>query len=808
MYKEEKVYKSTLDYFNQDRLATQVWMDKYALKNKERKFLELSPKDTQERLIEEFRRIEKQFKNSLNYKEIYNLISNFKYSIPAGSAIFGIGNKYSKTSLGNCFVIGNQRDSYEGILQTDAEQVQLMKRRGGVGHDLSHIRPKGSIVKNAAVTSAGIVPFMHRFSNSTNEVAQDGRRGALMLSLNINHPDVEDFITSKDDLSKITGANISVKVTDEFMQCIKTNEDYPLRFNNSTYSWISTKKLWNKIIHQAWKSAEPGIMFWDTITRESPADCYKHFKSVSSNPCSEVSLSPYDSCRLLSINLYPMVSNPFTTKATLNINKLVEVAYSSQKLLDDLIELEQEKIIAIMEKVSKEYSSTSTGEFRLWAKILGSLEGGRRTGLGFLGMADMLAALNIKYGSDESIKLVEEVTRIIAINSYKSSIDMAKERGAFPAWNLETEKDNPFIQRILSQLDSKYIKRYKKYGRRNIANLAIAPTGSLAIMTQTSSGIEPVFQIQYNRRRRVDKDYPNAVIDKEGNYWEEYTVLHPKFKCYIHLSKDGIIDTGNYRTNLKKWEEGSPYYKSTAKDINPLQKIKIQSVVQKWIDHSISVTYNLPKNTTEKEIDNIYFEAWKQGLKGITIYREDSRAGILFNKKYFESHQAPKRPSILKADIYHPTIKGDQYLVIIGLMEDKPYEIFCFKKNGINITKSFTKGYVKKIKGQSYNLLNILQENVVKDITKYFEKPYEEFATRMISTALRHGADVNFVVEQLNKAGGLIQDYSKVISRTLKKYIKDGLILSNKQCPSCKNKSLIYEDGCKICTICGFSVCD
>lgn len=804
MHKEGDVYNSALDYFNQDRLATQVWMDKYALKNKNNKFLELSPKDTQERLIEEFARIEKQFKNPLNYKRIYNLVSNFRYSIPAGSIIFGVGNKYSKTSLGNCFCISNKEDSYGSILRTDAEQVQLMKRRGGVGHDLSHLRPKGSIVQNAANTATGAHSFMTRYSNSTNEVAQGGRRGALLLTININHPDIEDFIIAKDDLSKITGANISVKITDEFMWCVENDKNYSLLFPTepekdevSTEIIIKAKELWDKIIHQAHKNAEPGLLFWDTILRESPADCYENFKSISLNPCAEVPLSQYDSCRLLSINLYSMVDNPFTNKATLDKNKIAEVAYKSQKLLDDIIELEHEKIGIILSKIDNEDSSGEyLIEYKLWKKIQTSLLSGRRTGLGYLGIADMLAALNIKYGSEESIKVIEEVTRIIAVNSYKSSIDMAKDRGAFPIWNLKTEKDNPFIQRILSQLSNKYIKRYEKYGRRNIANLAIAPTGSLAIITQTTSGIEPVFQIQYDRRRRVDEHYPNAIIDKQGNHWEEYTILHPQFQTWININK------------ISKSIEDSPYYKSMAKDINPFQKIKIQSVAQKWIDHSISITYNLPENTTEEEVSKIYFEAWKQGLKGITIYRENSREGILFNKKHFESHNAPKRTKILEANIYHPTIKGEQYLVLVGLMEKKPYEIFCFKKNGFSLSKNVVSGYIRKTKSQSYDLLNVNKEVIVENITKYFYKPYEEFATRMISTALRHGADVNFIVEQLNKAEGQLFEYSKVIGRTLKRYIKDGLIVNNKQCPSCKNKSLIYEGGCKICTVCGFSVCD
>jgi ribonucleoside-diphosphate reductase alpha chain len=823
IYTKKHVYEETLKFFDGDDLATNVWIDKYALRDKKENFLENNPMHMYERVASELNRIERTYDNPLSYGTILRLLLERKF-IPAGSNLFGIGNDYQYTSLANCFVIGNTEDSYSGLLQTDAEQALLMKRRGGVGHDISHLRPKGSLVQNAAKTSTGSVSFMNRFSNTTREVGQGGRRGALMLTMIITHPDIFDFITAKDDLTKITGANISVRITDEFMEAVKKDKDFVLRYphipnlegdidelplnetitNKYGYMFrkIKARQLWNVIIKQAHKNGEPGLLFWDNIVNNSPADCYEQFQTKSTNPCGEVPLSFYDSCRLASMILPSYVVDPFTKNARFDFDLFAEDVEKAQRLMDDTIDLEKERIEAILEKINKEYSVNNI-ESVLWQKILTSLLDGRRTGLGTLGLADALAMLNIPYGSPESIRIAEDIHKSLALGSYSSSIILAKERGCFTAYDYKREKDHIFIRKIYDKLSNKLQKEYEKYGRRNISNLSIAPTGTLAILTGYSSGIEPVFKLFYNRKRRVDENHPNKSFkDDSGDWWEEYKVLHLQFKKY--LKQFGDID----EKDLHKYIEKSPYYNVTTEDIYPVDKIKLQSAIQQWIDHSISITHNVSEDTTYESIESIYFKAWETGCKGSTVYRQNSRLGVLTSGKpeeKFKQHDSIKRPKDVPCDIYIPTSKGQKYVVCIGIIDNHPFEIFAFDYDD-NFKIPEDKGILRKVKKGYYDLIIPNGSNIViKDVTSKMSQS-EEDRTRMISTALRHGADIKFVVEQLRKSKGDITTFSKVIARVLSKYINSGT-LQKATCPVC-NATLVYEGGCNICKNCGFSKCE
>ena len=812
-FSAEQVRKATLRYYENDALAADVWMSKYALKDKKGEFKELSPLDMYDRITREIIRIERKlYDNPLKFEDVYDMLQ-YKYFTFAGSVLFGLGNNYQLTSLGNCYVIGNEEDSYSGIMQMDTELIQLSKRRAGVGLDLSHLRPANAQVNNAALTSTGSISFMDRYSNSIREVSQNGRRGALILTLNINHPDIQKFIVAKNDLTKITGANISVKITDDFMEAVEDDKEYNLTFNDIVIP-VKAKKIWDSLIHQAWKNAEPGVLFWDRIIEENPADCYDDFKTKSVNPCGEVTLSPYDSCRLGSMVLSSFVDNPFTESARFNFTKFRIYVDIAQQLMDDLIDLENEKIEAILAKIDSEEKSVNSLEKDLWVKIRKSLLNGRRTGLGLFGLADVFAMMNIRYGSEMSIALTEKIAKTMAVESYKSSFRLAKSRGHFPVWNKEAEKENPFVNRILSEIEEKddyeSLHNYNKYGRRNIANLSIAPTGSLAIIFQTSSGMEPLFNTHYIRRRKVEPDHPNKSFkDDTGDWWEEYTVMHHTFKQWIETASKASVSANEMSDeDVKAWEEKSPYNESTANDIDPLQKIKLQSKLQMYIDHSISCTYNVPSTITESEVSELYYQAWLYGLKGFTLYREGSRAGVLINTKKtipeidFGYRDAPKRPKILPCEIATVKVQGEQFVVVVGLYEKKPYEVFAFKfdnkfslKNGL---------IVKATKGR-YNILTEQKETYAEDITSDMS-PMEEDRTRLISTALRHGADIKFIVEQLSKSKSDITSFSKAIARTLNTYITTPIMVTDK-CPECKSE-LSYEGGCISCKQCGYTQCN
>ena len=1122
--------KEVLDYFRGDELATQVWLSKYALRNESGKLLDNTPDDMHHRHAKEFARIELNYSNPLSEEYIYSLMKDFKYIIPGGSILFGLGNPYTYSSLGNCFVIGNEADSYGGICKTDEEQVELMKRRGGVGHDISHLRPQYAFVSNSAKSSTGAISFMHRFSNSTREVAQEGRRGALMLSMSINHPDIEEFSTAKDDITKITGANISVRVTDEFMRCVKDNELFPLRFPTDRKDGIfkrdvSAKKLWDKIIHQAWKSAEPGVLFWDKIVNESPADYYPGFKTTSTNPCvsadtvvltdkgyikivdcvhsyqniwngkeftrvfvtftgytdkwynisfsdgttikctanhnfylkdrntpinasalligdrlqkynlpiildksnsinkdlytegfycgdgsikrkksiidlygekqllidklhyktynksqtrdvtrlyfnenynkefipdinfsinsklsflaglidsdgtqndkggsinissinkyflqnikyllqtlgvtgtltlmkkackksmpngngglslynckncyrliisatnvkkltklglktyrvklianpsrdasrfinikkieiesvkneptycfnepkehkgifngiltgqcGEIPLCPYDSCRLLSINLYSFVNNPFTKEASFDFKKLRKISIEAQRLMDDIIDLEEEKILTIIDKITKDPESEEIKltELTLWKRILKTLKDGRRTGLSGIGLADVFASLGLKFDSQEALNIAKDIYKTIAVSSYKSSVILAKERGAFPIWNLELESKNYFIYKVLVEGD--VYQNYKKFGRRNIANLTIPPSGSISILAGISSGIEPVFSLHYKRKRKVDKNHPHITfVDSQGDCWEEYTVYHPKFQEFLriqeHLMANGI-----------KSSYINPYTDSTAHEINPIARVKLQAEIQQWVDHSISSTINLPNTITESEVSDIYFYAWESGCKGITCYREGCRDGVLStiqtnstldNTESIFYHDAPKRPKILEADLYITSVQGKRFAIIIGLLDNKPYEVFAFEDSVFE--ENYVKGSTIKIKKGVYQFKSNLI--TIENLQLASEKKDEIAFTIMTSMLMRHGVKLEFIAKTLDKIPLEITSFGKAIIRILKKYIKDGIKINNTTCPECGSTSLIYSGGCLQCNQCGYSRC-
>ena len=835
-YSMEEAIESSRKYFNGDDLAATVWINKYALKDSFGNIYELNPDDMHKRIASEVARIEKKYKNPISEEEIYSVLKDFKYLIPQGGPMSGIGNKNQVASLSNCFVIGNdgRSDSYGGIMKVDQEQVQLMKRRGGVGHDLSHIRPKGSPVKNSALTSTGIGPFMERYSNSTREVAQDGRRGALMLSVLIGHPDSEDFIDAKVDTGKVTGANVSVKIDDRFMQSVVDNTPYtqqfPVESKKPTFTKdIDAKKLWDKIVHNAWKSAEPGILFWDTIIRESVPDCYSDlgYKTVSTNPCGEIPLCPYDSCRLLAINLYSYVKNPFTPKAKFDFDLFKKHIALAQRVMDDIIDLELEKIADIIAKIDSdpEEDEVKRIERNLWANIQNKAKEGRRTGVGITAEGDMLAALGITYGSEEGIDFSEKIHKIIAIEAYRSSVNLAKDRGAFKIFDAKREAKNPFIKRLFDA-DSKLAEEMINYGRRNIACLTIAPTGTTSLMSQTTSGIEPVFLPVYMRRRKVNPNDTGVTVDfvdEVGDSWEEYIVFHHKFITWMEAN--GYDPKKKYSNKeIDELVKLSPYYKATSNDIDWVSKVKMQGRVQKWVDHSISVTVNLPNSATQELVGELYVEAWRSGCKGVTVYRDGSRDGVLVStdkKKDNEKTEGfpSKRPVELDADVVRFQNNKEKWVAFIGKIEDRPYEIFtglADDEEGILLPKSVTEGKIIKSKDEEGNSRYDFQytnkrgyKTTIEGLSHKFDKEYWNYA-KLISGVLRHGMPIDKAVDlvtglQLDSES--INTWKNGVERALKKYVPNGTKVKGKQCPNCNSDALIYQEGCLICQSCGTSKC-
>lgn len=828
IYTRQEALEASKKYFNGDDMAAEVWVNKYALKDSYGNIYELTPDDMHKRLAKEFARIEAKYPNPLSEQEIYLRLKNFNKIVPQGSPMAGIGNNYQIASVSNCFVIGNDKDydSYGGILKLDQELVQLMKRRAGVGIDLSFIRPTGSPVKNSALTSTGVVPYMERYSNSTREVAQDGRRGALMESISINHPDAESFIDAKIDETKVTGANVSVRMSDKFMNSVFNDtpfaSQYPVDSDSPTFTKnVDAKKIWNKIIHNAWFRAEPGVLFWDTIINESIPDCYsdKGFRTISTNPCGEIPLCNDDSCRLLAINLYGYVLNPFTKKAKFDFETFGKDVQISQRLMDDLIDIELEKIDKILSKIDSDPESEAIKltEKTLWLNIKKKCIQGRRTGLGITAEGDMLAALNIRYGSDEGNNFTEKVSQFLKHNAYRSSVDLAKERGAFPIYNYKAEQDNPFIKRIKDE-DIQLYYDMVEYGRRNIALLTIAPTGSVSIMTQTTSGIEPAFLISYMRRIKINPNDENLhnkrvdFVDKVGDSWQNYPVFHHKFKDYLVINGYNLDDVINMtKEEIDSIIEKSPYYKATANDVDWIKKVEMQGRVQKHVDHSISVTVNLPKDATEELVAKVYETGWRSGCKGMTIYRDGCRSGVLIaneepkaNPNQIQSTTAPKRPKSLPCDIYHVTANGEQYVVIVGILKDDPYEVFAFKPKAIHIPVRIKSGNLIKVKKGVYNL--DMDGFVIEDLGSHFNADEHEVITRCVSGLLRHGMGLKYVVDILNKSEGTIVSFGKSIARTLKRYMADNE-KSSDICSNCQQSSLVYQEGCLTCSNCGVSKC-
>ena len=832
----QEALKESVKYFKGDELAASVWVNKYAMKDSYGNLYEKSPVDMHWRLANKFAEIEQKYPNPMSKEEIFALLDGFKYVIPQGGPMTGIGNDYQVASLSNCFVIGHDRpaDSYGGIMKMDEEQVQLMKRRGGVGHDLSHIRPAGTPVLNSARTSTGLVPFMERYSNSTREVAQDGRRGALMLSVSIKHPDAESFIDAKMQQGKVTGANVSVKIDDEFMRDAIAGKEYTQQYPIDSKTPVIVKKinaqqLWKKIVHNAWKSAEPGILFWDTVLRESVADCYADlgYRTVSTNPCGEIPLCPYDSCRLIAINLYSYVENPFTFAATFNMDLFKKHVHMAMRLMDDLIDLEMEKIAAILKKIESdpEDDEVKRTEYNLWKKIEKKSLGARRTGLGITAEGDMLAALGIRYGSDEAINFAVEVQKTLAVEAYRTSVEMAKERGAFPIYDAQREVGNPMIERIKAA-DPALYEDMVKYGRRNVSMLTIAPTGTTSLMTQTTSGIEPVFLPYYVRRRKVNPNDQNVNItftDDVGDCWEEYYVFHHKFLdwCQVQgLSKEEVV-----KMPVEKVDElvsKSPYYKASSADIDWVAKVKMQGSIQKWVDHSISVTVNLPNSVTEELVAEVYKTAWECGCKGVTVYRDGSRAGVLVSKKEEpkEVLRPKKRPASLEADVVRFMNGKEHWIALVGKINNQPYEIFTglADEDTRYIPKSVTKGFIVKQKdvntGASRYDFHYVDKygytNIVGGISHMFNKEYWNYA-KLISGVLRNGMPV---VDVLNLINGLqldsetINTWKNGVERALKRYIPDGTKDdTGKVCSKCGSNELVYQEGCLVCKSCGYSKC-
>ncbi len=834
IYNQEEAVQASLKYFKGDDLAARVWVNKYALKDSFGNIFELTPDDMHRRLAKEIARIENRYPNPLTEDEIYKVLKDFKYIVPQGGPMTGIGNDYQVASLSNCFVVGNEgnSDSYGGIMKIDQEQVQLMKRRGGVGHDLSHIRPKGSPVKNSALTSTGIVPFMERYSNSTREVAQDGRRGALMLSVSIKHPDSENFIDAKLEQGKVTGANVSVKLADDFMRAVESGkpyvQQYPIDSKKPIYTKeISATDLWAKIVRNAWKSAEPGILFWDNIINESIPDCYADmgYKTVSTNPCGEIPLCPYDSCRLLAINLYSYVENPFTKEAKFNFGLFKEHIHYAQRIMDDIIDLELEKIDAILKKVNDdpEDEHIKFTERNLWENIKKKANEGRRTGIGITAEGDMLAALGLRYGSENAIDFSEEIHKTVAIEAYRSSVYLAKDRGPFTMYSADREKDNPMINR-LKEADSGLYEKMKKYGRRNVALLTIAPTGTTSLMTQTTSGIEPVFMPVYKRRRKVnpnDKDARVDFTDEVGDSWEEYTVFHHKFKTWMEAN--GHETNREYtQEELNELVKISPYYKATSNDVDWLAKVRMQGRIQKWVDHSISVTINLPADVKEELVGQLYFEAWKSGCKGVTVYRDGSRSGVLISNDDKEKKETAgfptRRPDQLEADVVRFQNNKDKWIAFVGLLGGKPYEIFTGlsdDEDGILLPRSITKGVIIKSREEEDNSRYDFQytnsrgyKTTIEGLSHKFNPVYWNYA-KLISGTLRHGMPIHKVVDlvtSLQLDNETINSWKAGVARALKKYIPDGTIAEAK-CGECGSDEVVYQEGCLTCIACGSSKC-
>ena len=836
-YSYDEAFNSSLEYFGGDELAARVWVNKYALKDSFGNLYEKTPDDMHRRLAREVGRIEKRYANPLSVDELYELMAGFKYIVPQGSPMTGIGNNFQIASLSNCFVIGHEgpADSYGGILKIDQEQVQLMKRRGGVGHDLSHIRPTGSPVLNSALTSTGVVPFMERYSNSTREVAQDGRRGALMLSISSKHPDAERFIDAKLESGKVTGANVSVRIDDGFMKAVvdgtKYVQQYPVESDSPSYTKeIDARSLWSKIVHNAWKSAEPGILFWDTVSGESVADSYADlgFKTVSTNPCGEIPLCPYDSCRLLAVNLYSYVEDPFTNQAVFNWDKFKKHVGLAQRIMDDIIDLELEKIDGILEKINTdpEDPEIKRVEINLWENIRRKALEGRRTGVGITAEGDMLAALGLRYGSENAIDFSIEVHKTIALEAYRSSVNMAKERGSFEIFDAKREKDNPFIQRLAAE-DPRLIDEMMEHGRRNISLLTIAPTGTTSLMTQTTSGIEPVFLPVYKRRRKVnpgDKDANVTFVDEVGDSWEEYNVFHHNFLTWLRVNGMDPDEVRNFEDeDVQELVKRSPYYQATSNDVDWVAKVKMQGAIQKWVDHSISVTINLPGEVKEDLVGNLYVEAWKSGCKGVTVYRDGSRSGVLISgdkKKKEEASPFPKkRPRVLECDILRFKNNDEEWIAFLGLIDQRPYEIFTGKKEDDNfpIPRSIRKGKIIKTKGEDgesrYDFQYVDKYGykvTMGGLSHQFNKEFWNYA-KLISGVLRHGMpiiDTVDLVTSLRLDDDTINNWAAGVARTLKKYIPNGTKASpGQKCEDCGSENLLYQEGCLTCKDCGSSKC-
>lgn len=833
-YTQDEAFQSSLEYFKGDELAARVWVNKYALKDSYGNIFEQNPDDMHHRLAKEIARIENRYSNPMAEEEIFEVLRDFKYIVPQGGPMTGIGNDFQIASLSNCFVIGNEgpSDSYGGVMKIDQEQVQLMKRRGGVGHDLSHIRPKGSPVKNSALTSTGIVPFMERYSNSTREVAQDGRRGALMLSVSINHPDSESFIDAKMTEGKVTGANVSVKIDDEFMRAVINDEEYvqkyPVFSEHPQYTkTIKARDLWNKIVHNAWKSAEPGILFWDTIIRESVPDCYADlgYCTVSTNPCGEIPLCPYDSCRLLAINLYSYVQQPFTKEAVFAFPLFKKHVAIAQRIMDDIIDLELEKIDAILAKIHADPESDELKgvEIRLWEKIRQKAKEGRRTGVGITAEGDMLAAMGLRYGSDEAIDFAVEIQKTLAVEAYRASVYLAKDRGSFTIFDARREENNPFILRLKEAAPDMYADMVK-YGRRNIACLTIAPTGTTSLMTQTTSGIEPVFLPVYKRRRKVNPNDQNVhidFVDESGDSYEEFIVFHHKFAEWMRVNG---YDTSKHYTSeeIDRIVAESPYYKATSNDIDWLAKVRMQGQVQKWVDHSISVTVNLPSDVSEELVGRLYIEAWKSGCKGCTVYRDGSRAGVLVSNKdkknQVQEEMPSKRPMELEADVVRFQNNKEKWIAFIGLYNGRPYEIFtgiADDEEGIMLPKTVTSGKIVKHYDEYGKSRYDFQfqnkrgfKTTVEGLSYKFNKEYWNYA-KLISGVLRHGMPVLQAVEVISSMefdNENINTWKNGVERALKKYIPNGTEASGERCENC-GSPVVYQEGCLICKTCGTSKC-
>ena len=860
-YSFDEAFEASLRYFGGDELAARVWVNKYAMKDSFGNIYEKSPEDMHWRIANEVARMEQKYKNPISAQEIFGLLDHFRYIIPAGSPMTGIGNNYQIASLSNCFVIGldGDADSYGAILRIDEEQVQLMKRRGGVGHDLSHVRPKGSPVNNSALTSTGLVPFMERYSNSTREVAQDGRRGALMLSVSIKHPDAEAFVDAKMEEGKVTGANVSVKITDSFMEAAVNDrpfvQQFPIDAERPVYKKeISARELWEKIVHNAWKSAEPGVLFWDTIIRESLPDCYADlgFRTVSTNPCGEIPLCPYDSCRLLSINLYSYVKNPFTEEATFDFDLFRKHALLAQRLMDDIVDLEMEKIDRIMEKIKSDPQNDEVkhAEYHLWEKIKEKSGKGRRTGVGITAEGDMIAAMGLRYGTEEATKFAVEVHKTLALSAYRSSVTMAQERGAFSIFEAERERNNPFVLRI-KEADPQLYSDMMKHGRRNIACLTIAPTGTTSLMTQTTSGIEPVFLPVYTRRRKVnpnDTDVHVDYVDEVGDSFEEYIVYHKKFLEWMKIN--GLDTTKKYtQAEINDLVKRSPYYKATANDVDWLMKVRMQGAIQKWVDHSISVTVNLPNNVDEALVNKLYVEAWRSGCKGCTIYRDGSRSGVMISvskkdkkkkndngretsqdsdlNSSEEKHEhvctppqvVEERPQVLDCDVVRFQNNKEKWVAFVGLLDGYPYEIFTGLQDddeGIVLPKSVTKGkIIKQTNTDGTHRYDFQFENkrgyktTVEGLSEKFNPEYWNYA-KLISGVLRYRMPIDHVIHlvgSLQLKDESINTWKNGVERALKKYVTDGTTVSGQTCPICGQETLVYQEGCLICTNCGASRC-